>query len=577
MTETGRAGIGDEVMTAHLLHTQPIPDPTGAPPGPTVPKQRRPKRKQVKRACVNCRKSHSGCDDLRPCSRCIDNGLESSCADIPRKKRATRRKLPNESGLEMGGDGSMMAVPGMVCQDRVCQDGGARGGKTREQELDEVARLIDLNSVARAGDGMMGHHHGAIDPHHLPPAVSSHPLRLKTEPSTADHGHAPINHHHHHHLHHHFPSSSSSSVSSSASAPSSSSSSSSSLSSSTSPTYASSGLQRAGQPKASDIASGMNKANNYQSLVTELSDLRRYNTRLEHTLQNILVEVQQLRSRSDGSSPVRVKTEPSDPATISTSASQPTVIGANVAGVGGSPNFHSFGNEVPGIATWRVHDSTLLECNDRFMEIVQQPLETLKNNFKCLQLFPQRLYDEFIGFKQSVLYGENSNPSKETYLMLPDGREKPVVMTLQALKHEENVSPQFMVMHVVDVPVQATTPPGGEAAEFMTAHVHRTSVGQVHLELSPETMEPYSSAPPGRSATVTSITELDPSALHTPSTTTTTTTTTPSSSSSSLSSSLPSLSSSSSSLAATTMQPQLQGQQQQHDHSSLLSSSPRST
>jgi hypothetical protein len=37
-----------------------------------------------------------------------------------------------------------------------------------------------------------------------------------------------------------------------------------------------------------------------------------------------------------------------------------------------------------------------------------------------------------------VLYGGgNSNPSKESYFMLPDGREKPVLMTLQALKHEE--------------------------------------------------------------------------------------------------------------------------------------------
>jgi hypothetical protein len=48
------------------------------------------------------------------------------------------------------------------------------------------------------------------------------------------------------------------------------------------------------------------------------------------------------------------------------------------------------------------------------------------------------LYDEFIGFKQSVLYGGgNSNPSKESHFMLPDGREKPILMTLQALKHEE--------------------------------------------------------------------------------------------------------------------------------------------
>lgn len=111
--------------------------------------------------------------------------------------------------------------------------------------------------------------------------------------------------------------------------------------------------------------------------MTELSDLRHYNTRLEQTLQNILVEVQQLRSRGD----VRVKTEPAEQSTL---YSDSTTIGGS-----SSPQMHSIGTEVPGISTWRVNDSTLLECNDRFMEIVQQPLETLKNNFKCLQLFPQ--------------------------------------------------------------------------------------------------------------------------------------------------------------------------------------------
>ena len=39
------------------------------------------KRKQVKRACGNCRKGHSACDLQRPCSRCQARGLEDSCTD----------------------------------------------------------------------------------------------------------------------------------------------------------------------------------------------------------------------------------------------------------------------------------------------------------------------------------------------------------------------------------------------------------------------------------------------------------------------------------------------------------------
>jgi len=38
----------------------------------------------------------AGCNDLRPCSRCVENGLEATCADVPRKKRATRRKPPTD-------------------------------------------------------------------------------------------------------------------------------------------------------------------------------------------------------------------------------------------------------------------------------------------------------------------------------------------------------------------------------------------------------------------------------------------------------------------------------------------------
>jgi len=305
-------------------------------------KQRRPKRKQVKRACTNCRKSHSGCDDLRPCSRCTDNGLEASCEDVPRKKRATRRKMPSDSTTDMG-EIIAMTPTGLVFADRTGQN---NRGRRLQSETDESSAMNNL-------------------------------LRSNRDDSS--------------------------------------------------------------QSKASDIAATMNKANNYQSLVTELSDLRRYNTRLEHTLQNILVEVQQLRSRSDG----KVKLEPNE-------QTSPAPSGVNEL-EGSTTPFNAFANEVPGIATWRVHDSTLLECNDRFMEIVQQPLDTLKNNFKCLQLFPQRLYEDFIHFKQSVLYGGGGNQSMETQLILPGGREKSVLMTLQALKHEENVSPQFMVMHIVEL------------------------------------------------------------------------------------------------------------------------------
>lgn len=39
------------------------------------------KKKKVKFACVNCRKSKTACDNERPCRRCISKGLEDSCTN----------------------------------------------------------------------------------------------------------------------------------------------------------------------------------------------------------------------------------------------------------------------------------------------------------------------------------------------------------------------------------------------------------------------------------------------------------------------------------------------------------------
>jgi len=55
-----------------------------------------PKRAQVPKACANCRKMHAACGIERPCKRCITNGLEASCVDIPRKKRASRKRVKSD-------------------------------------------------------------------------------------------------------------------------------------------------------------------------------------------------------------------------------------------------------------------------------------------------------------------------------------------------------------------------------------------------------------------------------------------------------------------------------------------------
>ncbi|KAL0096393.1 hypothetical protein J3Q64DRAFT_1707487 [Phycomyces blakesleeanus] len=52
-----------------------------------TPKNEKPKRKQVKNACVNCQKACKKCDDGRPCQRCLKLGLTLTCSNSERKER----------------------------------------------------------------------------------------------------------------------------------------------------------------------------------------------------------------------------------------------------------------------------------------------------------------------------------------------------------------------------------------------------------------------------------------------------------------------------------------------------------
>ncbi|KAI8148869.1 hypothetical protein BJV82DRAFT_589944 [Fennellomyces sp. T-0311] len=63
---------------------RPLPTPSAE---STKDTKKKPKRKQVKNACVNCQKACKKCDDGRACQRCIKLGLTATCVDSPRKER----------------------------------------------------------------------------------------------------------------------------------------------------------------------------------------------------------------------------------------------------------------------------------------------------------------------------------------------------------------------------------------------------------------------------------------------------------------------------------------------------------
>lgn len=54
------------------------------------------KRKQVSRACIRCKQSHSCCGTERPCERCVQLGLGDSCRDSEQKKRGRKKKNQEE-------------------------------------------------------------------------------------------------------------------------------------------------------------------------------------------------------------------------------------------------------------------------------------------------------------------------------------------------------------------------------------------------------------------------------------------------------------------------------------------------
>jgi hypothetical protein len=106
------------------------------------------KRGHVSKACTNCRKMHAGCDIQRPCSRCVFHRMESTCVDIPRKKRMSRSKKQGEDSPDDSPPEVTTAV--MVENDKEDEQLGAPNEKvwkdTFNELFGEVAASTPTNS-----------------------------------------------------------------------------------------------------------------------------------------------------------------------------------------------------------------------------------------------------------------------------------------------------------------------------------------------------------------------------------------------------------------------------------------------
>ncbi|KAJ1811191.1 hypothetical protein LPJ77_000233 [Coemansia sp. RSA 2523] len=87
----------------------------------------RPKRAQVKNACINCQKACKKCDSGRPCERCIKYNLVATCIDSTRKprKRGVKRGPYRKRKREV--DDELIRPPAPVVANQPAHVGGEPG------------------------------------------------------------------------------------------------------------------------------------------------------------------------------------------------------------------------------------------------------------------------------------------------------------------------------------------------------------------------------------------------------------------------------------------------------------------
>ncbi|KAI1315575.1 hypothetical protein EDD11_000650 [Mortierella claussenii] len=123
----------------------------------------KPKRRQVKNACVNCQKACKKCDEGRPCARCIKYGLTDTCVDSTRKvrkkgiKRGPYKRRPPPTQI---GSASASTTPTM----RNAVPSGVPGYMSEPvTALNSPTQSHMLPFTSTAGSTTMGHMSAPLD------------------------------------------------------------------------------------------------------------------------------------------------------------------------------------------------------------------------------------------------------------------------------------------------------------------------------------------------------------------------------------------------------------------------------
>ena len=173
--------------------------------GSESPKKKK-KRKQVKRACINCHKSHAGCDDVRPCKRCVSLGLEATCLDVePRNnKKKANNSNPSHSSTNHNNNNNTSSVDGA---NNNASTSSLKPQTKSTSASDSPSRYNSSNignatfySWTSGAPAAQSAHYQSLH-HPLFPPPNSNKL---SSPSMSQHsgGSSGSPYHHHHHSHH---------------------------------------------------------------------------------------------------------------------------------------------------------------------------------------------------------------------------------------------------------------------------------------------------------------------------------------------------------------------------------------
>ncbi|KAG2218381.1 hypothetical protein INT45_013332 [Circinella minor] len=138
----------------------------------------KPKRKQVKNACVNCQKACKKCDDARPCPRCIKYGIEATCVNSVRKerKKGVKRGPYKQRKGQDADNASATSQPSTPVPETLSSLTSPNGNPMLHPYLRALG----------AGDSYQPHQPTHVmSPYTVPPAIMQQMYQAEYQPTTA--------------------------------------------------------------------------------------------------------------------------------------------------------------------------------------------------------------------------------------------------------------------------------------------------------------------------------------------------------------------------------------------------------